>query len=78
MKGLKIKEAIIHYNENLPEDEEKMNQQKLAKLVMPDKEQGNAYTQLNKLANGKNDMVYIPVLKKLSKVFNIPIDDLIY
>lgn len=77
MKGLKIKECILLHNGNLLEGDEKMTQQRLAELVMPDKEPENALNQINKLANGKTDVVYISILRKIKEVLKVSYNDLI-
>ena len=77
MKGLRIKECIFHHNNNLQDGEEKMTQQRLAELVMPDKEPDNALNQINKLANGKADLIYLSILRKIKEVLKVSYQQLI-
>ncbi len=68
---LKIKEALLRYNSNLNNGETKMTQQRLASIVLPNKEIRNATGYINRLANGKSDHIKLSVLKKIIEVLKV-------
>ncbi len=68
---LKLKEALLKYNNELKNGEEKMTQKKLASIIFPDKDIRNSHAYLNKLANGKTDHIRLSILGKICEVLNV-------
>ena len=74
---LRIKEAILKYNEDKHPDEESMTQTKLAMIVFPNKNKENAIRQINKLANGRKDNCKISALRSMAKTLSVDYNFLI-